>query len=104
MSDEIIAGVGTEVKLADDDLPVMAVGADPADPALPETPAPAQNEPEAEQKPAEEEQDPDEYDIEAPLVKTTSEPFISEKGKAWEYDTPMESFNGPIEDLSLIHI
>ena len=37
MSDEIIAGVGTEVKLADDDLPVMAVGADPTDPALPET-------------------------------------------------------------------
>lgn len=99
MSDEIIAGVGTEVKLADDDLPVMAVGADPADPVLPETPAPAQNQSVDEQKPAEEEQDPDEYDIEPPRVKTTSEPFISEKGKAWEYDTPMESFNGPIEDI-----
>lgn len=101
MSDEIIAGVGKEVQLVEDDLPVMTVGTDPNAPAAAEVPQAPAAAPTADDKPEtpESDADQDDYDIEPPRVKTEAEPFIADKGKAWNYDTPMESFNGPIEDV-----
>lgn len=105
MSEENKVGVGQAVPLADDDLPVMSVGGDapiekPVEPVVSQEPKPVV--PEAENKQGDEEPEvtmEDEYDIEPPKVTTTSEPFIPERGKAWDYDTPLEGFNGPIEDI-----